>query len=120
MLCIENRLRAEGITDIIDLSDSMTQSQEEAQFNVFVADAAEPPSVTPTPTATELVTATATETPTSVPSATPIRTVDIVPDCRVDALDLMSLIDAGRAEDDLAEVLFDFARCWRASCGEGP
>ncbi|NUN98163.1 MAG: DUF362 domain-containing protein [Candidatus Omnitrophica bacterium] len=119
MLCIENRLRAEGITDIIDLSDSMTQAQEEAQFNVFVADAAEPPPVTPTPTSTELVTATATDTPTIGPSATPIRTVDIVPDCRVDALDLMSLIGAGHAEDNLAAVLFDFARCWRALCGEG-
>ena len=35
----ENRLRLEGVTDIIDLDDSYTQAQEEAQFNVYVADA---------------------------------------------------------------------------------
>ena len=39
LLCNENRLRLEGVTDIIDLDDSYTQAQEEAQFNVYVADA---------------------------------------------------------------------------------
>jgi hypothetical protein len=39
LLCNENRLRREGVTDIIDLDDGYTQAQEEAQFNVHVADA---------------------------------------------------------------------------------
>jgi len=39
LLCNENRLRLEGITDIIDLDDSYTQAQEEAEFNAYVADA---------------------------------------------------------------------------------
>jgi hypothetical protein len=39
LLCNENRLRLEGVTDVIDLDDSYTQAQEEAQFNVYVADA---------------------------------------------------------------------------------
>lgn len=36
LLCNENRLRLEGGTDIIDLDDSYTQAQEEAQCNVFL------------------------------------------------------------------------------------
>jgi len=39
LLCNENRLRLEGVTDIIDLDDGYTQAQEEAQFNAYVADA---------------------------------------------------------------------------------
>ena len=39
LLCNENRLRLEGVADIIDLDDSHTQAQEEAQFNAYVADA---------------------------------------------------------------------------------
>jgi hypothetical protein len=39
LLCNENRLRLEGVTDIINLDDSYTQAQEEAQFNAYVADA---------------------------------------------------------------------------------
>jgi len=39
LLCNENRLRLEGVTDYIDLDDSFTQAQEEAQFNVYLADA---------------------------------------------------------------------------------
>lgn len=39
LLYNENRLRLEGVTDIIDLDDSYTQAQEEAQFNAYVADA---------------------------------------------------------------------------------
>jgi hypothetical protein len=39
LLCNENRLRLEGVADIIDLDDSYTQAQEEAQFNAYVADA---------------------------------------------------------------------------------
>jgi len=35
----EDRLRLEGVPDIIDLDDSYTQAQEEAQFNAYVADA---------------------------------------------------------------------------------
>jgi len=38
LLCNENRLRLEGVTDIIDLDDSYTQVQEEAQFNAYVTD----------------------------------------------------------------------------------
>ena len=40
LLCNENRLRLEGITDTIDLDSGYTQAQEEAQFNVYVASAA--------------------------------------------------------------------------------
>jgi hypothetical protein len=40
LLVNENRLRLEGVTDTIDLDDSYTQAQEEAQFNAHVADAA--------------------------------------------------------------------------------
>lgn len=43
------RLRAEGITDTINMDDSMTRNEELAQFNVYVADANEP---TPQPTPT--------------------------------------------------------------------
>ncbi|HSF82072.1 MAG TPA: DUF362 domain-containing protein [Anaerolineales bacterium] len=39
LLCNENRLRREGVTNIIDLDDGYTQAQEEAQFNAYVADA---------------------------------------------------------------------------------
>lgn len=39
LLCNENRLRLEGVTDIIDLDDDYTQPQEEAQFNAYVTDA---------------------------------------------------------------------------------
>jgi hypothetical protein len=39
LMCNENRLRLEGVADIIDLDDSYTQAQEEAQFNAYVADA---------------------------------------------------------------------------------
>jgi hypothetical protein len=39
LLCNENRLRLEGVTDIIDLDDSYTQAQEEAQFNTYATDA---------------------------------------------------------------------------------
>ena len=43
------RLRAEGMTDTINLDDSMTRQQELDQFNVYVADADDlPPSPTPT------------------------------------------------------------------------
>jgi hypothetical protein len=35
----ENRLRLEGVINVIDLDDSYTQAQEEAQFNAHVADA---------------------------------------------------------------------------------
>jgi hypothetical protein len=119
MLCIENRLRAEGMTDIINLDDSMTQAQEEAQFNVFVVDAAGPIPVTPTPTGTELIAATATDTPAFAPSATPIRTFDLVPDCRVDNLDLMSLLAIVHPEGNVAADLFDFARFWCTSCDGG-
>ena len=38
------------MTDVINLDDSMTQAQEEAQFNVYVADAGAPPTPTATPT----------------------------------------------------------------------
>jgi hypothetical protein len=103
LLCIENRLRAEGMTDIIDLDDSMTQSQEEAQFNVFVVDAAG--SLTPTLTPTEIDSSTPSPTPTVTPSAslsptpggaatetpTPIPE-DINRDGRVDALDQLLLL----------------------------
>ncbi len=39
LLCNGNRLRLEGVTDIIDLDDSYTKAQEEARFNAYVADA---------------------------------------------------------------------------------
>jgi uncharacterized protein (DUF362 family) len=39
----ENRARAKGMADIIDLDDSLTAEEEQAQFNVFVADASTPP-----------------------------------------------------------------------------
>lgn len=42
----ENRARLKGMTDIIDLDDSLTVDEEQAQFNVFVADASAPPDVT--------------------------------------------------------------------------
>ena len=38
----EDRLRAEGVPDTIDLDDSMSRNEELAQFNVYVADATEP------------------------------------------------------------------------------
>ncbi len=41
----ENQARLEGLTEIIDLDDSFTVTEEEAQFNVFVADATMPPPV---------------------------------------------------------------------------
>jgi uncharacterized repeat protein (TIGR01451 family) len=45
------RLRGQGMTDTINLSDSLTAQQELAQFNVYVADADEPlPSPSPTVT----------------------------------------------------------------------
>ena len=141
MLCLENRLRSEGLTDIIDLDDSMTQSQEEAQFNVFVADAAGPVPSTPTPTqsvaftpsptqtpspvpsetptSTEVVVATETETPLFVPSATPMGTIDFVPDCKIDTLDLMTLLHNAHAENYPPGYFFDFGRFWHASCEEG-
>ncbi len=43
------RLRAEGVTDTINMDDSMTRNEELAQFNVYVADTTEP---TPPPTPT--------------------------------------------------------------------
>lgn len=39
----ENRARLKGLTDIIDLDDSLTPEEEQAQFNVFVGDASAPP-----------------------------------------------------------------------------
>jgi len=45
LLTNENRARALGMTDIIDLDDSLTVEEELAQFNVFVADASAPSSV---------------------------------------------------------------------------
>jgi len=42
----ENRARSTGMTDIVDLDDSLTVDEEQAQFNVFVADASAPPDVT--------------------------------------------------------------------------
>jgi hypothetical protein len=36
------RLRAEGVTDTINMDDSMSRSEELGQFNVYVADASEP------------------------------------------------------------------------------
>ena len=42
----ENRTRLKGMTDIIDLDDSLTVDEEQAQFNVFIADASAPPGVT--------------------------------------------------------------------------
>jgi len=92
MLCIENRLRAEGITDIIDRDDSMTQSQEEAQFNVFVVDAAGSLPDTPTPTQSASSTPSPTATPSSTSEGTTRETPTPIPedinrDGRVDALD---------------------------------
>jgi hypothetical protein len=46
LLTNENRARLKGMTDIIDLDDSLTVDEEQAQFNVFVADASAPPDVT--------------------------------------------------------------------------
>lgn len=42
----ENRARLKGMTNIIDLDDSLIVEDEQAQFNVFVADATMPPPVT--------------------------------------------------------------------------
>jgi hypothetical protein len=42
----ENQARSKGMDDVIDLDDSFTADEEQAQFNVFVADALAPPSVT--------------------------------------------------------------------------
>ncbi|UCC63827.1 MAG: hypothetical protein JSV36_01860, partial [Anaerolineae bacterium] len=42
----ENRARLKGMTDMIDLDNSLTVDDEQAQFNVFVADALAPPDVT--------------------------------------------------------------------------
>jgi hypothetical protein len=39
LLCNANRLRFEGVTDYINLSDSLGKAREESQFNVYVADA---------------------------------------------------------------------------------
>jgi hypothetical protein len=47
----ENRARAKGMTDVIDLDDNLTAEEEQAQFNVFVADASTPPEVSLTLTA---------------------------------------------------------------------
>ncbi len=47
------RLRTEGVTDTINMSDSMTRQQELDQFNVYVADA-DDPNILPTPTLTLL------------------------------------------------------------------
>jgi len=41
----ENRARLKGMTDTINLDDSFTVDQEQAQFNVFVADASAPSTV---------------------------------------------------------------------------
>jgi hypothetical protein len=81
MLCIENRLRSEGVTDIINLDDSLSQAQEEAQFNVYVSEAGIPGSETPTPTRSVTVTPTATTgvTPTLTPSITPAASVTLPP-----------------------------------------
>jgi hypothetical protein len=46
LLTNENRARLKGLTDIIDLDDGLTVDEEQAQFNVFVADASAPPDVT--------------------------------------------------------------------------
>lgn len=99
MLCLENRLRNEGITNIINLDDSFTQAQEEAQFSVYVMDAGT--AVTPTPTTTQ--TATRTETSTRTPTPTPTQPVLVAPtaldpesdlsgDGWIDAKDLMILL----------------------------
>lgn len=37
-----SRLRAEGVTDTIDIDDSMSNAEELAEFNVFIGDAGEP------------------------------------------------------------------------------
>jgi hypothetical protein len=102
LLCIENRLRAEGVTDIIDLDDSMTQSEEEAQFNVFVVDAGSlPPTLTPTQSASSTPSPTSTATPSESLSPTPGGAAtetptplpeDINRDGRVDALDQLLLL----------------------------
>jgi len=46
LLTNENQARLKGMADIIDLDDSLTADEEQAQFNVFVADASAPPDVT--------------------------------------------------------------------------
>lgn len=117
MLCIENRLRHEGMSDVINLDDSMTQTQEEAQFNVYVTDAAGSLTSTPTPTIAGTPSPTATRTTTLVPSATPIATFDLVPDNTINALDLIFLLGDIRATDDPARCFFDFARIWNTSQG---
>jgi hypothetical protein len=38
----ENRARSKGMTDMIDLDDSLTADEEQAQLNVFIADASAP------------------------------------------------------------------------------
>jgi hypothetical protein len=43
----EDRARSRGMTDIIDLDDSLTVDEEQAQFNVFVANASAQPSDLP-------------------------------------------------------------------------
>jgi hypothetical protein len=47
----ENQARDSGLTSILNLDDNLTTAQEEAQFNVFVADATE---VTPPPESLEI------------------------------------------------------------------
>jgi hypothetical protein len=119
MLCTEDRLRNEGMTDVINLDDSMTQAQEEAQFNVYVADATGSSTSTPTPTIAGTASPTATKTTTPVPSATPIATFDLVPDDTINALDLISLLHGVRAAGEPTSYIFDFARLWSTTQGGG-
>ncbi len=46
LLTNENIARRKGLTDVINLDDDFTVVQEEAQFNVFVADASQPLPIT--------------------------------------------------------------------------
>lgn len=115
------RLRAEGITDTINIDDSMTQPEEEAQFNVFLFDHNGTPSptetpITHTPTPTQTLSPTPTSTSTQIPSPTPTNTPSPTPTsppinveingphvCKLDTFcEFEAVIDPGRTQEEIS------------------
>ncbi|MCA9444964.1 MAG: fibronectin type III domain-containing protein [Candidatus Omnitrophica bacterium] len=94
------------------LTSPFLGTTEEAPMPTFSATFTNSPTMPPTP----IETPTATFTESATPSLTPSRSYDIgpsqTPDGKVDAHDLLQILEEGKSDSNNWDHLFDFSRFW--------